>query len=728
VKRVVLLVAIALSLAATAAVACGPWFPNTYLAGGDETQMLVMPEGDFYHELEAIAATEKDPGVDHDNHDAPKEWPSDLYWQRTSAADRKDLAEALTRAGLAAKSREAILAEYVAMRQAMKLATDGSTADTNYDAEHRPVPGRFDLAPHDATLQKLPAEFALYARGAAAYKGGDAKAAVAHWQAVLALPPADRHYRSTWAAFMIGKALLPTDPAKARTWFEKARALADEGCADSLHVTEAALSWQGRAEYDLRLYEQAIRHYYQLFRKSRFPESLDGYTSLGRTCRKVFDDPQSRLETLAADPLCRRILTAWALSRPDHEQNGPDGPRWLAAVEAAAKVSPKDSAVGADRLAWAAYRAGQMGAAARWAALADPKAPYAQWVRSKLLLRAGKIDEALGVLRGLVAAFPAEDVWPDYANLFEEFRAAEAVRSEVGVLLLGRRDYAAALEMLARGRFWDDAAYVAERVLTVNELSDFVAGHAHDVNMMRPPKAGEGEVPGPSVLDRLRHLLARRLARQGDWAKALPLWPAKVRPDAERYVATLAMANDAKRPDRERAVALYRAARLARTRGLCLFGTELDPDWASVDGNYDLGNAFAKRGVDTQLDQEVDYQAVAIKEPAALVAALGPTGDERARVTRSAPTPNTRFHYRTTAAELMWQCGERLPDNDPLLARALWEGGVYLKDRDPKAADKFYKALVNRCRKLPIGPEADRLRWFPKEPPPLPAGVVVPDA
>lgn len=725
-KRVMLSVALALSLAATEAVACawGPMFPQSYVAG-DETGVLLMPGGDFYRELAAIAAAEGRPLAAHDPQDDATEQPADLYWKRTLAADQKDLDEALTQAGMAAANRRALVAEYVALRQAMKLAADGSTADPNHDAKNRAAPGRFDLAPHEALLKKLPAEFALYVRGAAAYKTGEAKAAVGHWKAVLALPPAARRYRSTWAAFMIGKAALSGDPTTARTWFEKTRTLAAEGLADSLRLADASLGWQGRAELDLGLYDQALAHYYQLFRTARFPESIEGCISLDRTCYKALTDKKARLDVLAADPLCHRILTAWVLSSPSmgdspelyHAQSCA---AWLDAVEVAAKRSPKGVAAGADRLAWAAYRAGRMEAAARWAALADPKAPYARWVRSKLLLRAGKIDEALEVLRGLVGAFPAEEAWEeDHCRIVPD----ETVRTEVGLLLLGRRDYTAALDMLVRGMSWDDAAYVAERVLTVDELTDFIAKRDKDAALTAlPPKRNPWETQQPSAISRLRYVLARRLARQGDWTKARPLWPAQTLPHADRYVAIMAIARDAKRADRDRAVALYRAARLVRTYGLALLGTELDPDWGVYGGNND-GNTLARRGVAQAGERDFDHDFVPITGPAALLAALGPTGDERARVTRSAPTPNTRFHYRTTAAELMWQCGERLPDNDPLLARALWEGGVYLKDRDPKAADRFYKALVNRCRKLPIGQEADRLRWFPKEPPPLPEGV-----
>lgn len=65
----------------------------------------------------------------------------------------------------------------------------------------------------------------------------------------------------------------------------------------------------------------------------------------------------------------------------------------------------------------------------------------------------------------------------------------------------------------------------------------------------------------------------------------------------------------------------------------------------------------------------------------------------------------------------MWRCAQLLPDNDELTAEALYRGGTFLMNRDPKAADRFYKALVRRCGKLPLSRQADALHWFPPQHP-----------
>lgn len=703
-------VAVVLVVAA-AARACGPWFPNSYLAYGSEGQVVAMPEGDFFHELYRMTDLKERP---------PRQTvPPGKRWERTLAADVADLGAALRQAGTADEARQRLIGEYRALRTVMKQTSDGSQDDPVHGGPRPEEVAQFDLGPHARLLGELPAEFTLYVRGAAAFRAGDAAAALGHWQALLALPEGERRFRSTWATFMIGKALLDDAPERATPWLERTRELARGGFADSLRLGPASLGWQARAELAEGRRVEAMHHYFELFKTADEPERAIGYTSLCHVCRRAFGKAAPPPADLATDALCRRIVTAWVLSRWDPAR---DGAGWLAAVEAAEKVADERTAAGADRLAWAAYRMGEMDQAARWLAVADPKAPYARWVASKLLLRDGRIDEALAVLRSLTEAFPADDWWytsDDYAG---DTRPASLVRVEAGVLLLARRDYVAAADSLLRSGFWQDAAYVAERVLTLAELAAYVEAHKNDPQLTAVPEAAEaGAAPRPPIMEKLRYLLARRLARLGEWPRALPCYPAGVRPDAERYCMLLAEGKDRARPARGRAENLYRAAVLARTRGMEIMGTELDPDWACFRGNFEFGNTVEGRTANLA-EALTRYFGLTVPQPA-LVAALMATADETARGRRTAAVPYKRFHYRYLAADLMWDCAELLPDDDPLLAHALWTGGVYLKDREPKLADRFYKALVRRCRRLPIGQEADKLRWFPKVPPPLPAGL-----
>ncbi|NIA21576.1 MAG: hypothetical protein GWP05_06345, partial [Anaerolineaceae bacterium] len=575
----------------------------------------------------------------------------------------------------------------------------------------QPVGG---LDGHEVMLATLPREFALYARGAAAYRLGDRPAAVRHWQTLLALPKAERHYRSTWAAFMIGKALFAGDAAESPPWFAKTRRLARDGFADSLHLAPSSHAWQARAEIRMGQRPAAMRRYFELFRTADEPERTVAYTSLCWMGRRAFDPKEPHDSEYVGDPVCRRIVTAWVLSRRDPRR---ECVGWLEAIEKAGPAATE----GTGRLAWAAYRAGRMDLARRWARVAGDKAPYARWVRSKLLLRDGKIDEAVALLRGLVSAFPAEDQWIDWSADLRLTAPQSNVRAELGVLMLGRRDFVTALDMLLRSGYWEDAMYVAERVLTIDELTRYVNRHAADPELTgRLATTPDMKDEGANRLPYVRNLLARRLARAGRWAEALPLYAADTREDARRYQALLAEGRDAKRSARERAESLFRAARLGRRRGHRIIGADLDPDWMIHGGRFDFESAASVRAL--RLARALADHFAQGTPPPALLAALGPTDDEQQRARSSAPQPTKRYHYRYVAANLMWDCAALLPDNDPLLARALWEGGTWIKNRDPQAADRFYKALVLRCRKLPVSAEADRKRWFPAEGPPSPEG------
>ena len=127
-----------------------------------------------------------------------------------------------------------------------------------------------------------------------------------------------------------------------------------------------------------------------------------------------------------------------------------------------------------------------------------------------------------------------------------------------------------------------------------------------------------------------------------------------------------------------------------------LFGTEMEPDWAIYGGNYDFGFTWQNR--DTN-----EFQAKINLAGA----------DEIARASSRQVDPEKRFHYRWQAAALAWEAAQLMPDNSDDTARVLCTAGTWLKDRDPQAADKFYKALVRRCRKTAIGNQADKMRWFP---------------
>lgn len=699
--RRVLFACAAGALVSAATWACGPFFPNSYLVYGGK-DVLRMPATMFSSEcFRILGIAEQVKALASERHEQPS---ASALWQRTTDVDLAEFAEAVRDQPQALT----LTADYTTVRMALSThiaAWLKTVEQERYQlAEKRTPKPPFDFGPYEKSVAKLPPEFAEYLRAADAYHNGDYDSAIAHFAAVLDLPANQRKFRSTWAAFMLGKCWSKKDPAQAAHFFEQTRTLVAEGFRDPLKLAADSLGWQARAELASRAYVAAIHHYAECAKDAR--NATMAYLSLAVVCDHALNE-QSVDPALVKDPLCREVITAWLVSHPSARAAAT---KWLAALAA---TEPQGAVPGADRLAWLAYQAADMPTAARWLDHAVPDAPYGQWVRAKLLLREGNLVEGAALLQQVAALVPTGPDWevedrdPYGGWLGDMVAVRDLVREDLGYVLLEKGDYPGSLDAFLASGDWSDAACVAERVLTVDELETFVQAHAQD-----PALAGlhdTGRYFGNRVppLVELRNLLARRLARLGEWEKAIPYYPE--RPGAEHpgneslspaamareVAAHLAGAQDAAQPVRTRAEHLFEVARILRQHGMKLTGTELSPDWALVEGYFDLSQW--RKGFD-KLGEKAEF---------------GP--EFASRFQASATTPPHRFHYRYQAADLMWQCGELLPNNDVLAAHALYLGGLYLEKRDRKSADKFYKALVRRNPNLLIAQQADKLRWFPKE-------------
>ncbi len=274
------------------------------------------------------------------------------------------------------------------------------------------------------------------------------------------------------------------------------------------------------------------------------------------------------------------------------------------------------------------------------------------------------------------------------------------------VLTLARGEYVDALEQLYpyAATFWGDVAYLAERVLTVDELKTFVDTHT---DMQVQPVPSLANLPLPfgdydaytrfyfrdrrDAADHLRDLLARRLVRAGRYQEALNYAPAlevnsstpaavptvspggaalgisqaqsrlksgvvaKSRRHRHRrgfseppndaiaeYVQALNDSNAA-RSDVDRARGLYRAAALASDfrSGNKIMGTEGPPDFVNR----------AVRGLPSD-DQFV-------------------TKGELQRYNDSAPQPDLRYHYIFVGADEAIRAADLLPPRSQAFAAVL---------------------------------------------------------
>ena len=436
--------------------------------------------------------------------------------------------------------------------------------------------------------------------------------------------------------------------------------------------------------------------------------------SLQVAAQRVVDaDPERRL-SVARDPIARRMVTAWLLASSDwmaprefentQDSEGlPDVQRWLDTLETlgAAEVPL------AEQLALLCYRSGNWKTARRWIELSGDS-PVADWLEAKLLLREGNRRGAAELFARVVNRLPfpppplTQGEKPAFAESLTDSADAVPARrmalGELGVLHLTQGDYTQALDALIRSGYWLDAAYVAERVLTTEELRTYVDSHWPEV-AADSPKAMSPVTEDPTTpagqRHRIRYLLGRRLTRESEGLHATAYYPAEWQSPHRRFLSHLGIGEDASRTSLDRARNRFAAAWIARTNGLELLGTEVAPDWAIWSGAYEFGPTTEER---TSLKAHH----------------VPPTPKELSRSAAHTPDPDRRFHYRYQAAFLAWDAAQWMPDNDPETAQMLYAAGNWLKARDPKTADLFYKALVRRCRGTELGDAADRQRWFPE--------------
>ena len=663
--RAALVAFLAASLGAFALWACGPFFPPWLL--NDEAGILEAPTVWLRDALQPLLPAAKlFTAVTSD---------SDPF-TRTAKLDEASFQEAMT--ALPEDRRAPLLDRYQQFRQAL----------TRYAASARPrdpsgleVPAGF------------PAEFADYLQGAVAYHEDRSAEARSAWEKLLARPATERRYRSTWAAYMLGKASLEDDPAAAIRWFERTRELVSQGFPDPLGLAAESLGWQARVEIDRERPAEALTLYLQQMKTG----DSTAVQSIRLTARKLLSDPAA-LSKAARSPAARPVLTAYVLSRWDRiDYSGPLDPAparvWLDAVRAAGVRQVEN----ADRLAWIAYRAGDFAAAEEWLRRAPAEAPMARWIRAKLLLRAGKLAEGEALLAQAVPGLPAtagHDLWEAYENGVQP-AVRPRVSGELGAVRLARGEYVPALDDLLRGGWWVDAAYVAERVLTMDELRAYVdrtwpaalaerykgepefvdePGNAWEIQF-----AGLAPPPAEKIAHDLRYLLGRRLLRAGSLADARPYLPESRRAALDDLASSLARGRDAAHPAAERSQALFRAACLTRYQGMELTGTEIEPDWFVHGGSFEEGS-FAEVRANPKTHRH-----------------LGPAPDERQRAARNRATPDKRFHYRYQGMDLAQEAAKLLPSGSEERARLLATAGNWVEGLDPKGARPLYDAIQSCC-------------------------------
>ncbi len=344
-------------------------------------------------------------------------------------------------------------------------------------------------------MPTLPAEanseFADYHKGALAFHADDYPVAKAAWEALLKRPAAERKYRSTWAAYMLGKLSLDQeDNAGAVKYFQMTRQLAKDGFVDSLGLAEESYGWEASAEESQGHKGKAARLYLTQLATGDLSAvgSLMGVIPQLPTPNGDAPAPtdpaaveaakasEKELQDDTKDPILRRLITCSVLCSIEKEYPGQSDPtdtslhtRWLAMME---KAGVKDS-VDAENLGWVAYVAGKYDEAARWLKLSSGKTPAAHWLKAKLALRSGNTAEAAAALSEAVNGLQEAEALENTLRDAPAQLPYQSTRGDLGTVLLSRGDFIQTLDIFLEANLWVDAAYVAERCLTTKELLDY---------------------------------------------------------------------------------------------------------------------------------------------------------------------------------------------------------------------------------------------------------------
>jgi hypothetical protein len=667
------------------ALACGPNFPWELLDDRDET--LSSPVAlSFPYEVSRLLTAPSD-GLRAVESDDP-------------VVDGR---------GNPSEEREVVVAE----RQEARSGTWHSLADpaVNPDILVSKLAAAREAGDGEAALSAgagLPPAVLNYIAGAIEFRAGRLDTAARYFEAIDRLPQEQRQIRAVAAAYMQGRVQQRLGRmAPARAAFQAACRYAETGAPDPMGLAVASLGEEARtclveaglvrvpwpvpaSDTDDAKIARLIADAVRLYADQAARGSKMALLSLREVAARLVARDRE-LTVAVADPLVRRLLVAYALARSDDGlgdagQTTEDIERIIDALATRpAPVAGEDL----DRLATLVYLGGRYDLA-EWL-VSETTRPLGLWVRAKLALRRG--DRAAAA-RDWTAALKGTEQAGTAAAL--DGPAKTMLRGEVAVVRLSQGEYSDSLRLLfpVASDYWGDVTYIAERVLTLDELKAFVDGLPP--SGLRTPESTDDYVfwsPDFVPADRLRLVLARRLIREGRVKEAVAYFPAAVSdatPDkrsataeeARSYLAAI----EAARPGwpfdwpwqrAARAEALFRLATLERRRGMQLMGTEGAPDMAALDGafSYGVGQSSPSGWRNS---------------PSAL---LGP--DEESRFAASAAKPDVRFHYRSIAADRASAAADLLPKRSQAYAATLcWAARFAIDSSNQAKADAIYRRYV----------------------------------
>ncbi len=610
-------------------------------------------------------------------------------------------------------------------------------------------------------------EYVLYHQGVAELDGleGTTNAFPSAWNCLLAMPPEQRRFRTTWVLYMAGILYAHQNQIEAsHSAYQALRDAAKAGFADTCGLAYASFKreyWDGETYLPRKLAAapRALAFYRQ------YPDKKD-YQNIVRdlhasTCSRALTNPAT-LKAVLADPLACEVLIARFADRHQVDKQH---------MDQVLKRLPPRPMKGAERMAFLAYVRNDLDRTRQWLNVCPSDSLVGLWLEAEMCRRAKQYKQAAEIYRRwirvyenlaaeigsdnnarLLAATGERYCPPFFPTSTRPFPAFDdcgfyitrpfdqEIHARLGTTLVHKRDFLQALDAFIRAGAWTDAAYLADNIIPLPELQKYVDAittpeianitlriitggkewwwrdeilYAQYNAYLREKRATPWPDTATAQFAYLRYLLGRRLIREGEPARATDYLPLDLRDDVRRYTAALATGDNPKLAPIDRALACYNAARILRWRGMEISGTEMLPDSRFSQGQYFFGvnpHAAFRNILPTLTYINNNHELTTT-----------PTGsswldhyygrDPVSKLIHIGPDqlpqtpPRVRFHYRVRAASLMLKAADLSPD-PKLKAMALFAGGDWIRIREPALGNMFYKRLVKECRSVDLGAEA----------------------
>lgn len=454
--------------------------------------------------------------------------------------------------------------------------------------------------------------------------------------------------------------------------------------------------------------------------KSHDERPSGGHNSLLYAARLILGNDM-RLQQTLEDPVVGRLLVLFAYTR------GGFGTMDREIQTMLSQLIEKRIYPAPDVFAAALYRYGRIDEAQQVLRRGNPKQQMipglAPWLKAKFALYEGH--------------WPAVEKWLKEAITQLPPNLQPRAHGELATLLMRRGAYQEALShMIASHYSWDDVTYIAEYVLTSEELLTFLS----EENATQTCRYSPAEPPSEDPHDPnycLDMVAARRLVREGRYLNAAHLFELAQSPALAQVARALAQSRaivESKEniPAITRAEQLFAMATQYEHVNMPLAGTAWAPDWSNYEGYYIVTDepprSFSEEtqaredgdySEDASYEDDDDYEKGIVprredsdeREFASVVRDIGGmqsqnrsmtnaqwklmSEDELKRAQAHLPTPNKRFHYREQAAQWAAQAAKWVPARSQAYA-ALMCHAIRWSRRDEAARAALYAEYVKK--------------------------------